>query len=238
MSIQQRCQRSCSTLCIYIFLNVTGDRWHMTYNMWNLTHYTWHMTNDTFILEIFFILLFVFLFAHFKRFSVSSMRDMLAYCSKWLTIWEYFFLICMPKMCWEKKNPSTFFVASNLKLLVLIFFCCSIFNNNKKNHYLTGGVSTELAPLGRFIHKVAMTVCLDVCLFVLLNVFFFPRPLIDHEITWSVQGLSLVRPPSLPHPNLLYPLKFCLTEKKKKIFLIWLEFLQFFYCKKKIYMYI
>ena len=79
--------------------------WHTTCETWHITHDTWQMTR---LFLIFFIILFVFLFAHFKRFSVSSMRDMLAYCSKWLTIWEYFFEFVCQK-CVERKKPYYFF---------------------------------------------------------------------------------------------------------------------------------
>ena len=50
----------------------------------------------------------------------------------------------------------------------------------------------QLGPLGRVGHRVAMSVCQDVCLCVCQRhqVQFFPRPLISPEITWSVPGHS------------------------------------------------
>ena len=52
-------------------------------------------------------------------------------------------------------------------------------------------IFTESAPLGRFSHRVAISMCLSE------GAVFF-RPLIGPEVTLSVPGLSLVIPTSLP----------------------------------------
>ena len=52
-------------------------------------------------------------------------------------------------------------------------------------------IFNESGPLGRFSHRVAMSVCVFVCLCAPLGAFFV-RPLIGPEVTWSVPGLSLV----------------------------------------------
>ena len=53
-----------------------------------------------------------------------------------------------------------------------------------------------IGPTGPISHKVAMSVCLDVCLFVPLGA-VFSRLFIGLEVPWSVPGLSLVQ---APHP--------------------------------------
>ena len=49
------------------------------------------------------------------------------------------------------------------------------------------------SALGRFFHRVAMSVCVFLCLSLFMR--FFSRPLIGPQVTWSDPGLSLVDPP-------------------------------------------
>ena len=58
-------------------------------------------------------------------------------------------------------------------------------------------IFTNSAPLGRVGQRVAMSVCLFVCLSVYAIGCSFVRPLIGPDMTWSVPGFSLVLPPSL-----------------------------------------
>ena len=55
------------------------------------------------------------------------------------------------------------------------------YSENLKWPYIWVGVFTESATLGRFSHRVAMSVCLSVCLSAPLDAVFF-RPLIGPEI--------------------------------------------------------
>ena len=58
----------------------------------------------------------------------------------------------------------------------------------------------RIGPLGQFGLVVKMTVCVYVYIFICpLPMQLFTRPLIGPRITWSVWGLSLVTPPSLPY---------------------------------------
>ena len=49
------------------------------------------------------------------------------------------------------------------------------------------------SALGLFFHGVAMSVFLSI--YMSLFMYFFPRPLIGPQVTWSDPGLSLVDPP-------------------------------------------
>ena len=53
-------------------------------------------------------------------------------------------------------------------------------------------IFTESAPLDRFSHRVAMSVCVPVCLSAQSVAVFF-RPLIGPEITWSVLSTKKIR---------------------------------------------
>ena len=75
---------------------------------------------------------------------------------------------------------------------------CLIHNRQCKIHNLFKIIFTEMAPLGRFSHRVAMSVCLSGCLFapsdaVFLEASHWPW---DHMII----SRPLMGPPSLPPP--------------------------------------
>ena len=77
-------------------------------------------------------------------------------------------------------------------------------------------------PWKKCFHWVIESGCPSVCVFVCLRhqMQFISRPLIGHEITWSVPGLSLVDPP-LPFflfPNIFFIEKNHATTKKNSHF--------------------
>ena len=80
----------------------------------------------------------------------------------------------------------------------------------------------QRSALGRFFHRVAMCVYVFPVCPLLCN--FFLRPLIGPPVTWSVQGLWLVNPPSLP--NLAPPHPWGGGLKKRSYFFC------FFFCPK------
>ena len=75
--------------------------------------------------------------------------------------------------------------------------------NSVKNRACICGclLFTESAPLGWFSHRVAMYGCLSVYA---IRWSFFSRPFIGPEVTWSLQGLSLVPPAPPPNPPSIF----------------------------------
>ena len=91
---------------------------------------------------------------------------------------------------WQMTGDRCMHILLGLHFGIFFWYWCYYPHTSRDCVFLVCRIFTESASLGQFSHRVAGSVCQDVCL--RHRVQFFPRPLIGPEITWSVPGLWLV----------------------------------------------